>query len=163
LTKTETPSTSSQATEKIKPIAITAENTEELSAVLDRIQGTARADILSVADLIHLTNAAERRLEHAGIASSYRTGATLHATPSGSGCTAYKYARAGTAVFLERKSAAWVLVRAYRLTTWPRQIGRQTLTLTPRQKQHVLRHAMKAHGITTTEAAIAIATIAKTN
>lgn len=159
--KTETPSTPSLATEKLKPIGLTAESTEELSAALDRIQGTARADILSVADLFHLTSAAERKLENAGIAASYRAGAMLHVTPSGPSCTAYKYARLGTAVQLERKASGWVLVRAYRTKAWPRQVGRQQLTLTPRQKQHVLKNAMKAHGITTAEALVAVEMIAK--
>lgn len=159
--KTEIPSTSSLATEKLKPVAITAENTEELSAALDRIQGTAHADILSIADLVHLASAAERRLENAGIAASYRAGAILHVTPSGPSCTAYKYARLGTAVQLERKASGWILMRAYRTKAWPRQVGRQKLTLTPRQKMHVLKNTMKAHEITVAEAHVAVEMIAK--
>lgn len=142
-------------------IAISKDNTESLSEVLARIQGNAHADILCAADLLHFAGAAERKLESAGIAASYRAGAVLHVTPSGPSCTAYKYARLGTAVQLDRKASTWTLVRAYRTNAWPRQVGRQQLTLTPRQKLHVLKHAMKAHGITVAEANVAIAMIAK--
>jgi len=145
------------------PIAVVAENSVELASALRSTQGAAHADILTVADLLHLASSAERKMEAAGIAASYRVGATLHSTPSGPSCNAYKYPRLGTAVFLERKSAAWTLMRAYRLTTWPRQVGRQLLVLTVRQKQHVLKHAMRTHGITSTEATVAIAVIAQTS
>lgn len=143
------------------PIAITSENTQKLSEALEHIQGSARADILCAADLLHFARAADRKLESAGIAPSYRAGAILHVTPSGPSCSSYKYPRLGTAVHLVRKASTWVLVRAYRTSSWPRQVGRQQLTLTARQKQLVLKNAMKTHGITSAEAAIAIASIAK--
>lgn len=142
-------------------IAICKENAERLSEALARIRGSAHADILCADDLLHLAGAAERRLENAGIAASYRAGAVLHVTPTGPSCTAYKYARLGTAVQMERKASAWTLVRAYRTKAWPRQIGRQQLTLTARQKLHVLKNTMKAHGITAAEANVAIEMIAK--
>lgn len=161
LTKKPTQSAGAGGDLEFSPIAISNENTEILSEVLARIQGRAHADILCAADLLHFASAAERKLENAGIAPSYRAGAMLHVTPSGPSCTAYRYARLGTAVQLDRKASAWMLVRAYRINAWPRQVGRQQLTLTHRQKLHVLKHAMKAHGITATEATVAIAMIAK--
>lgn len=142
-------------------ITICKEKLQELSAALATIQGTARADILVGNDLLHFAEAAERKLEQAGIAASYRAGAALHVTPSGPSCTAYKYARLGTAVHLERKASGWVIVDALRQKAWPRQQGRQQLTLTPRQKQLVLKHVMKAYDIDAMEARNAVDSLRK--
>lgn len=161
MTKKPTQSAATNSTSELFSIAICKENEEGLSEALARIQGSAHADILCADDLLLLAGAAERRLENAGIAASYRAGAVLHVTPSGPSCTAYKYARLGTAVQMERKASAWTLVRAYRTKAWPRQIGRQQLTLTARQKLYVLKNTMKAHGITVAEAHVAVEMIAK--
>jgi len=146
----------SQAKAKFPQIAICTQKLDALSAALDSIQGNARADVLVGSDLLQFAEAAERKMEHAGIAASYRSGATLRVTPSGPSCTAYKYARMGTAVRLERKASGWIIVDAVRQKAWPRQQGRQQLTLTPRQKQLVLKHAMSIYGIDAVEARAAI-------
>lgn len=161
MTKKTTQAAATGGNSELFSIVICKENVESLSEALARIQGSAHADILCADDLLHFAGAAERKLENAGIAASYRTGAVLHVTPSGPSCTAYKYARLGTAVQMERKAFAWTLVRAYRTKAWPRQIGRQQLTLTPRQKLLVLRNTMKTHGISVAEANVAVAMIAK--
>jgi hypothetical protein len=161
LTKKTIQSAATDGNSALFSIAICKENTEILAEALARVQGNAHADILCVDDLLHFAGAAERKLENAGIAASYRAGAILHVTPSGPSCTAYKYARLGTAVQLDRKASAWTLVRAYRTNAWPRQVGRQQLTLTPRQKLHVLKNTMKAHGITVAEAHVAVEMLAK--
>jgi hypothetical protein len=143
---------------KLPHIAICKEKLQELSVALAAIQGSARADILVGDDLLHFAETAERKLEQAGIAASYRAGAALHVTPLGPSCTAYKYPRIGTAVHLERKASGWVLVHASRQKAWPRQQGHQRLTLTTRQKVLALKQAC---GIDAVEARSAIDSLRK--
>lgn len=138
------------------PIAIDPKNRALLQQCLDTLQGRAYADVLTADDVMNHANAAERSLESAGIAPSYRIGASFSVSPSGPSANAYKYSRDGTVIQLERKSRGWLLVRAFRVTVWPRQRGRQVLTMTFQQKRLVLRSAIRAHGISLEEACLAI-------
>mgnify|MGYP000556543205 FL=1 len=62
---------------------------------------------------------------------------------------------------LERKASGWSLVRAFRVTVWPKQRGRELLTLNPVQKRVVLRLTMRAYAITVDEARNALDDLAK--
>lgn len=143
------------------PIPIKEANSDLIQSVLDRIQGRAHADILSSKDVLRIAAAAESALESGGIASSYRPGATFSSTPSGPSANSYRYSREGTSVVLERKASGWSLVRAFRVTVWPKQRGRELLTLNPVQKRVVLRLTMRAYAITVDEARNALDDLAK--
>lgn len=143
------------------PILVKEANSELIQSVLDRVQGRAHADILSSSDVLQIAVSAESALESSGIASSYRSGATFSSTPCGPSANAYRYSREGTSVVLERKASGWSLVRAFRVTVWPKQRGRELLTITPVQKRVVLRLAMRAYAITVDEARSALDELAK--
>lgn len=132
-----------------------------IQSALDEIQGRAYADTLTAKDVIDLAAAAESAMDNTGIAASYRQGATFSSTPSGPSANAYKYGRVGTAVVLERKSRGWSLIRAIRVTVWPKQRGRDVLTITPAQKVVIFRLAMRAYSITLDEARSALDDLAK--
>ena len=143
------------------PIPVKEANSDLIQSVLDCVQGRAHADILSSRDVLQIAVAGESALESSGIASSYRPGATFSSTPSGPSANAYRYSREGTSVVLERKASGWSLVRAFRVTVWPKQRGRELLTITSMQKRVVLRLAMRAYAITVDEARSALDDLAK--
>jgi len=143
------------------PILVKQANLGLIQSVLDRVQGRAYADILSSKDVVQIAVAAESALESSGIAASYRAGATFSSTPCGPSANAYRYSREGTSVVLERKASGWSVVRAFRITVWPKQRGRELLTITPMQKRVVLRLAMRAYAITVDEARNALDDLAK--
>lgn len=143
------------------PILVTAANAPQIQLVLDTIQGRAFAEILTASEVVQLAATAESALETAGIAATYRPGSIFCWTPSGPSANAYKYGRDGTSVALERKSSGWQMIRAFRITVWPKQRGRQVLTLTPTQKQIVLRLTMREYSISLEEARTAVDQIAK--
>ncbi len=139
-----------------RPILVCREHIEAISDVLAKIQGIARADILTASDLLDFADTAERALAEAGIAGAHRSGAALYVTPSGASSAAYKFRRLGTALNMVRKTSGWFLLSVYRQSAWPKQRGEQRLTLTARQKALTIKSVMKRYGISIQEAGLAL-------
>lgn len=134
-------------------ILVNDENIQNIQSVLDTAQGKAFADILSASDIIDLAHHGERALEVAGIPVSFRKGAIYSVTPSGPVANAYRYARTGTAIVMERRKSCWVLIAISRNSVWPRENGRRILTMTTDQKRRALHRFMKKFDVSTPDIA----------
>lgn len=138
------------------PLQIRDENVEVIQKILDDIQGRSHANILIAEEVIEFGEKAENLLETAQIARSYRAGSTFVIVPEGPYTKAYGYKQIGTLLRIERRAAGWFMTAAERVPTWPGQIRKEVLTLTPRQKTLVIRAAMREFQITVEEAAAAL-------
>ena len=138
------------------PIQIRDETGNEIQKILDDIQGKAHANILIALEVVEFAKEAERLLECAQIARSYRAGSTFVVVPEGPYAKAYGYKQTGTLLRLERRAAGWFMTAAERVPTWPGQIRKEVLTLTSRQKTLVIRAALREFRSTVVEAAIGL-------
>ena len=137
------PTEHSECNEKPLSILISIGNIASIQAALNTAQGNSRPYILSAADIIGLAENAERELERAEIAPSFRKGAIYTVVPKGYAKNEYRRSRRGMIVVLERNKSAWALIEVHLINLWPTDKGRQTLTLTMDQKLRALRRLMK--------------------
>ncbi|WP_028602747.1 hypothetical protein [Ottowia thiooxydans] len=135
------------------PIKICDETGSEIQKILDDIQGKAHANVLIALEVIEFAKEAERLLESAQIARSYRAGSTFVVVPEGPYAKAYGYKQTGTLLRIERRASGWFMTAAERVPTWPGQIRKEVLSLTSRQKTLVIRAVLREFRITVEEAA----------
>ena len=138
------------------PIKICDETGSEIQKILDDIQGKAHANVLIALEVIEFAKEAERLLESAQIARSYRAGSTFVIVPEGPYAKAYSYKQTGTLLRMERRAGGWFMTAAERVPTWPGQIRKEVLSLTSRQKTLVIRAALRDFRITVEEAAFSL-------
>lgn len=124
-------------------ILVTEEHRDSLQTLLERIQRNAYANVLGVTSLLNFAQDAEESLEDAEIANSFRSGAVYEVKPTGPSANSYKYAQLGTAVTFERKKGGWFLTKIERVQVWPKQKGRERVSLSAKQKTIVISRLLK--------------------
>lgn len=132
-------------------ILVAEEHRDSLQTILEKIQGKAYANVLSVTSLLNFVKDAEALLADAEIANSYRAGATFKVTPNGPSSLSYGYAQLGTSVAFERKKSGWVLTHIERMKVWPRQTGKERLSISLKQKAIVVSQMLKKFEISKDE------------
>jgi hypothetical protein len=132
-------------------ILVAEEHRESLQSALDQIQHNAYANVLGATTLLSHVEDAEDQLEEAEIANSHRAGATFSVTPSGPSANAYKFSQLGTAATFERKKGGWFLTHIERVTVWPRQSGKERLSISAKQKGIVISKLLKKFEISKNE------------
>ena len=115
-------------------ILISAENSGKIQIILDAVQGRAYANILCSNAILSFATQAEQLLAKIPIAASYRAGSQFTSSPAGPEWRSYSYKRLGTVVHIERRKKGWYLTCIERMSTWPKQAGKETLALTKNQK-----------------------------
>ena len=130
------------------PIKITAANAAKIGAALDAANGKATSHTVRSWVLVDtIAEAAESRL--AALPKAQRAGATLAHTPAGPSASAYKYAAQTTRIVLERRATGWFLISAERAEVYPRAQQRDTMTISPAQRDEIARRAVAEFNIRT--------------
>jgi hypothetical protein len=127
-------------------IKITPANAARIHAMLDEANGRATSHtIRACSDVIAIADAAEDMLS--ALPKAERAGATLVHTPAGPSAKSYKYAAATTCLRMERRSTGWFLTSADRAEVYPRAPQRDSMTITPEQRDEIARRAVSGFNI----------------
>jgi hypothetical protein len=128
------------------PIKITADNAAKINAVLAEANGKATSHtIRSWVVVDSIATDAESRLS--ALPKAERAGATLVHTPAGPSAKSYKYAAATTRLRMERRASGWFLTSAERAEVYPRAQQRDSMTITPEQRDEIARRAVAEYNI----------------
>jgi len=127
-------------------IKITPANAARIQALLADANGRATSHtICSCAVVIAIADAAEERLS--ALPKKERVGASLTHTPAGPWASAYKYAAQTTCLRMERRASGWFLTSAERAEVYPRAPQRDSMTITPEQRDEIARRAVAEFSI----------------
>lgn len=135
---------------KTMKLKICYSNREAVEDALRSVNGRSTAHTYTQAEeLIAVVEAAENALAALGITQKTRSGAVVNAVSGGRVPNAYKYARTGTAITLERGAAAWFLT-SVQLVDLNQKGGKCPLTLTPAQDAEAIAALRKRYTVAQT-------------
>jgi hypothetical protein len=123
----------------IKATRITEQNRAAIVAILASVNGKATAHTWTTfGDIEYLALVAEKQLLDLVGSQKAAVGARFNATSGGKVANAYKYARSGTSVTIERRSTGWFLIEASEATLYADGGGARRLTLTAEQDKRAV-------------------------
>ena len=131
----------------MKAIKITGSNSAAIEAALKQCNGTATRHVYTAAsEIANIAADAERRLAELQIPIKDRSGALFTSRSGHRLPNAYKDSRIVNRVVLERRSAAWWLVRVESERAW-NDAGSEHLHLTARQDEIAVAHLRAGYQI----------------
>ena len=118
-------------------------NSEKIEAALAAVNGNATAHTITAAREVRaLIARAEAMLDDAGLTSSFRKGAKLHASGSGPSAKSYKYKVKTTMLHFERGGTAWFLTGVETSEAYPREREHFALVVDQDQAETIRKAAI---------------------
>jgi hypothetical protein len=107
------------------------------------VNGKADSFTLSATDAINAAVDAEKMLADKGVPKASRGGTCYTVSSAGPSANAYRHAAIGTRYTLRRNTKGhWLLDSVDRISVYPKQTRRETLTVTPAARDAIVRHAL---------------------
>jgi len=123
----------------IKATRIADKNRAAIFHILATVNGRATSHTFTTYhEIEQIAAAAEKQVVDLVGSQKAAVGARLQATSGGKVANAYKYARSGTSVTIERRSTGWFLIDASEATLYADGGGARRLTLTAEQDKRAV-------------------------
>ncbi|KQT12899.1 hypothetical protein ASG57_08070 [Bradyrhizobium sp. Leaf396] len=125
-------------------------NVMRLRAALNGANGKAQKHTAVVADILALSNRAERSLIAAGIPGRARAGAEVVWHAAGPMAKAYGYKMTRTYLTLTRGTRDWFLTEVKRVGVYPQQSERYRIGISTAQRDHIVATALRTFEVRNT-------------